>query len=234
MAKFELRIKAREMRSKGASVKKIAASLGVSKGTASIWVRDIILTIEQLEALKKSSLAGSERGRLKNALIQKKKWQANLEEFIKIGKKSLSNITDREFLISGLALYWAEGCKKTRRVEFCNSDPKMIQFLLLWFRKCFQVEDVDIRCCVGINQAHRHREGLVKQYWSDITGIPLSQFHKTSFKKVISKKVYENFDKHYGTLAIRINRPSRFYSKIIGYIEGLYHSGYYARVAQRQ
>ncbi len=53
MAKPLLRLKAREMRAKGESVKVIARKLNVGKSTASYWVRDIILLVEQLESLKK-------------------------------------------------------------------------------------------------------------------------------------------------------------------------------------
>ena len=70
MAKFALRIQARELRRKGVSVKTIAKQLKISKGSASIWVRDIILSVEQLEALRQSSLSGAERGRLQNSLCQ--------------------------------------------------------------------------------------------------------------------------------------------------------------------
>ena len=73
MAKSLLRLEARKLRKKGVSVKKIAKYLKVSKSSASRWVRDIVLTVEQLENLRKSSLEGAERGRLRNALIQKDK-----------------------------------------------------------------------------------------------------------------------------------------------------------------
>ena len=71
MSKTQLYFQARELRSKGESVKNIASILNVSKGTASYWVRDMVLTVEQLERLKQSSLKGSELGRLKGALTQK-------------------------------------------------------------------------------------------------------------------------------------------------------------------
>lgn len=130
-------------------------------------------------------------------------------------------MNDRELLIAGLALYWREGSKKDRIVQFCNSDPKVIQFLLVWLRRCFSVEEQDIRCVVGINEVYIQREKLVREYWSKVTGISLEQFTKTNFKKVLNKKVYDNFDNHYGTLSIKVRRPSRFYGKIIGLIEGL-------------
>lgn len=221
MAKYQLRLKARELRKRGVSVKKIAKELGVSKGSASIWVRDIILSIEQLERIRKVGLKGAERGRLKSALLQKERRLKNMEEFRRVGIKTIGSLTEREFLLTGLALYWGEGSKKDRRVEICNSDPKMIQFLLLWLKKCFEIEDKDIRCYIGINQIHRRREKVVREYWSKVTGIPLGQFGKVNYKKVINKKVYDNFEVHYGTLAIRVMKPSRFYGKIMGLIEGL-------------
>lgn len=58
MANYLLRLKARELRKRGVSVKKIAQDLDISKSTASLWVRDIILSIEQLEGLRQSSLEG--------------------------------------------------------------------------------------------------------------------------------------------------------------------------------
>ena len=61
------------MRSKGRSVRDISRDLGVSKNSASIWTRDIILSVDQLEKLRKSMLKGGELGRTKGALVQKKR-----------------------------------------------------------------------------------------------------------------------------------------------------------------
>ncbi|EKD85617.1 MAG: hypothetical protein ACD_37C00672G0001 [uncultured bacterium] len=222
MAKSLLRLEARKLRKKGLSVKRIAQYLKIAKSSASIWTRDIILTVEQLENLRKSSLEGAERGRIKNALLQKERWKRKMETFKKSGIKSIGKLTDREFLIAGLALYWGEGYKKGRRLQLCNSDPKMIKFLLLWLQRCFSISSLDIRCRVGINYIHIKRENIVKEYWSRITSVPLAQFTRTSFKKVENKKLYDNFNDHYGTLSVEIVQPSRFYGKIIGLIDGLH------------
>lgn len=221
MAKGLLRLQARELRKRGVSVKKIAAHLGVARSSASVWVRDIVLSVEQLEELRKSELDGAERGRIKGALVQKEKRSQLVLEYKKLGIEQIGLLTKRELLIAGLALYWGEGYKKGRRLQFCNSDPKMIQFLLYWLQNCFEINLQEIRCRVGINEIHRKRDEIVRTYWSNLTGIPLSQFTSTSFKKVTNKKIYENFHEHYGTLAIEISQPARFYGKIIGLIEGL-------------
>lgn len=225
MAKSLLRLEARRLRKRGVSVGKIANYLKVSKSSASYWTRDIILNAEQLEKLRRSMLKGAALGRFKGSQIQKQRRLKRIESSRFEGIKVLSKLKQREFLIAGLALYWGEGSKKSQEVEFCNSDPKMIQFLILWLQKCFNIQIADIRCNVGINETHYKREQIVKEYWSEVSGIPLSQFRKTSFKKVKNKKIYENFNEHYGTLSVSVTKPSRFYFKIIGLIEGLYEAG---------
>jgi len=225
MAKSLLRIKARQMRAKGESVNKIARKLKVSKGTASLWVRDIILSVEQLERLKKRSIKGAELGRLRSALKQKEKRLKLIEESKKSGIKRLENLTETELFTAGIALYWAEGSKKTREVQFCNSDPRLIKFMIRWMKANFNIKPEELTATVGINKIHKKREEIVRKYWSKKSGIPLKQFRKTSFKKTKNKKVYENFNKHYGTLSIKILKPARIYYKIIGLIEGLSEAG---------
>lgn len=225
MAKYDLRIEARRLRSQGESVKSIAVKLGISKSSASIWVRDIILTIEQLEVLKNIEILGKERGRLKSALLQKERRQEKLDQEIQKGIKTFANLTYKEILFIGIALYWAEGSKKSREVEFCNSDPNMIKFWVNWLKVILNVSTDELRCRVGINEIHSKRDTLVKDYWSQVTGVPLSQFTKTNFKQSINKKVYDNHDQHFGTLSVSVLRPSRFYCQIIGLIEGLRRAG---------
>ncbi len=221
MAKYDLRLKARDLRSKGESVKKIAKELGVAKSTASVWVRDIILTVEQFEKLKQITLKGAELGRLRSALKQKEKRLKLIEDAKKEGIKKLIDLTDREFLIAGLALYWGEGSRKKIEVSFCNSDLEMIRFLILWLNKFFNISKDDLRFCVGINEIHRERENSVKDYWSQMLAVPLNQFNRTSFKKVNNKKIYKNHNDHYGTLRVRVLKSVRLHYNIIGLIEGL-------------
>ena len=49
--KLDLKLKAQDLRSKGLSVKDIEKKLGISRSSASIWVRDISLTKEQINKL---------------------------------------------------------------------------------------------------------------------------------------------------------------------------------------
>lgn len=224
MAKYTLRIKARELRQAGISIKTIARSLHVSKSSISRWVRDVILSEEQLSVLAKSELKGKEIGRFRSVFIKRNNRLKVLESFVQAGIKTISILNDRELLLVGLALYAGEGGKRDRRVEFCNSDPRMIKFLMCWLRQCFNVNAEDFRCVVGINQIHSSREKIVKSFWSNVTQVPLDQFRKTNFKKVNNKKVYENLNNHYGTLTILVAKSTTTYYKIMGLLEAMYGS----------
>lgn len=134
MAKSQLRLKARELRRKGFSQKDIAKHLKISRSSASFWTREIILTADQTERLKRSELKGKELGRFKSARIKREKRLLYVDNLKKLGRLLISKINTQELFIAGTALYWAEGGKsdRNRRVEFCNSDPRMIKFLILW------------------------------------------------------------------------------------------------------
>lgn len=224
MAKSILHLEARKLRSKGVSIKSIARELKAARSSVGHWVRDIVLTEEQLVLLKQSELNGKEKGRLKAAIIKKEKRSNLVKEFNVLGGEEISYISSRELLLIGLALYWAEGSKnnRDRRVEFCNSDPIMIKLFIKWLVDCFGVKNEDLRGIVGINQIHTFRVEQVKRYWLSISGIPLEQFRKTSLKKAKSRKIYDNMDNHFGTLCIRVAKSTNLYYKIMGLIHGLH------------
>lgn len=222
MAKSTLKLQARELRKKGESIKAIAKSLCVSQSSVSLWVRDITLSTFYLEKLKQNARSGAEKGRIKSLQQKIEVKKRRTEEYSSNGKNDLKNINIRELLIAGIALYWGEGGKTNNRIEFCNSDPKMIKFFLSWLENCFRVKKEDIYCYIGINELHKEREAALKMYWSKITGISLYQFGPTSFKKVTNRKIYKNNNSHFGTLTIRIKKSSDLFYKVEGLIQGLF------------
>ncbi len=221
MAKSEQKIKARELRRKGESVKDISKIVGVSKSTASMWVRDIILSVEQLEKLNQKMLKGSELGRTRGAFIQKERRMKLERDCEEASIQEINSLTDNELLFSGLCLYWGEGSKKQRELSWCNSDPQLVNFMILWLKRCYRIDKDRLAVNVAINEIHRDRDILVKDYWSKTVGIPLEQFRNTIFKKTKLHKIYENFDDHYGTLRVRVLKPGVLWYKIVSQIKAL-------------
>jgi hypothetical protein len=88
----------------------------------------------------------------------------------------IGDLSDRDLLIGGTALYAGEGSKTDGGVLFANSDPAMVRMFLAWLRRFFEVDEARLRVRLYLH------EGLdldgAQQFWSALTGIPVLQFIK--------------------------------------------------------
>jgi hypothetical protein len=57
----------------------------------------------------------------------------------------LGRLSEREFLVAGVALYAGEGSKTDGDVRFANSDPRMIVFFCSWLRRFFEIDEARLR-----------------------------------------------------------------------------------------
>ena len=221
MAKSKKQIQARSLRMRGKSIKAIAKKISVSKSSVSIWCRDIALTASQIAKLHENMVKGSYAGRMKGARIQKERKEEKIRGYLSDGLKDIGKLSDREFFIAGLCLYWGEGNKKTGGVRFSNSDPKIIEFIIKWFRQILKISSDRFCIYVNINRIHKKRGEAVKKFWIDLTGIPAKQFRKVILIKSKNKKIYENFSNHYGTLDLRILKSTYLLYQIRGWLKAL-------------
>ncbi|MBI4992460.1 MAG: hypothetical protein HZB99_04565 [Candidatus Harrisonbacteria bacterium] len=183
--KFEEKKLAKELRTRGDSIKEIAKKLAVSKSSVSLWVRDIQLTKAQKQIL-------SEKG-VRKEIIEKRRVTRLINESIRrrviidSAKQDISGLSKLELLLIGSALYWAEGSKRSKgTVILSNGDPLMIKLMMRFFRENCGVPESKFR---GYIHIHPHLDFKKAEiYWADISGIPLNQFYKTYRKPNISSK----------------------------------------------
>jgi len=208
--------KAKLLRKEGKSLNEIANTLNVAKSTTSLWCQNIELSQKQ-----KNKLGLKNRGYIKGALANKIKRQ---KEIATIRKNSLNEIEplNKNDLIRlkdiGTMLYWAEGTKKNV-VDITNSDPEMIKVGMLWLRKVCGVENDKFRASIFYHLGQDENE--MKNYWSKITGIPLTQFTKSMFKKEGTghrRNILYN-----GTCKIRVNSKNLLH-RILTWMEQLHIS----------
>lgn len=208
--------KAIKLRLKGKSYSEIQSELNIPKSTLSYWLKDIRLEKKlRKKLLERTHKAGIE------ALIKRNKQQTVIakENAQKISKKSSEEINtiDLEKLkLIGTALYFGEGGKSGKRVDFTNSNPDMIKMIMKFFRLVCKVEENKFRAQLSVHQKEKIEE--TKKFWSNTTGIPLSQFIKvnTSISKYSKKR--RNI-LPFGTIQIRICDVN-LYHKINGWIQG--------------
>jgi transcriptional regulator with XRE-family HTH domain len=119
-AKDELRAKARELREQGLAYHQISAELGVSKGSVSLWVRDLPHPGRlSYEECRKRSAEGSRRYWEAERPVR----EASREAVRAAAAAEIGPLTNREILIAGATAYWCEGTKVSRTgvVRWWNS-----------------------------------------------------------------------------------------------------------------
>ena len=157
---------ARRLRRTGLPLAEIAATLGVSRSSISLWVRDVEFT----------PLPRPPRGRRRapNALQRRK--QAEVDRLVEEGRSRVGRLSEREFLVAGVALYAGEGATRDGAVKFANSDPRMIAFHCAWLRRFFEIDETRLRVRLYLHEGLDLDASVA--YWSALTGIPPSQFQK--------------------------------------------------------
>jgi len=219
MAKILERERAKCLRKKGESIGEIAKKLKVSKGTVSYWCKDIALSSTQIEHLTRQQKRAGLKTILMIAEKRRKKRMLDVKQFNNLGRKDVGKTSGRDLFMIGLALYWGEGYKKgSEECGFTNSDPFIIKIIIKWLKDIYGVETDNLTLRVSINHIHKKRVPKVLKYWSQITGVSLGQFTKTSLIKTDSKKRYPNHDEHFGTLRIKVQKGTNLRRRILGSI----------------
>jgi hypothetical protein len=164
--KLAEREQARRLRATGLPLAEIAARLGVSRSSVSLWVRDV--------AFEPRPRVDRGRRRAPNALQRRK--QAEIDRLLAEGRQRVGRLSEREFLVAGVALYAGEGSKGDGRIHFANSDPRMIVFFCTWLRRFFEVDESRLRVHLYLHQGLDLAAATA--FWSSLTGIPPVQFVK--------------------------------------------------------
>jgi hypothetical protein len=156
---------ARRLRAQSWTLADIAAWLGVAKSSVSLWVRDV-------EFVPSPRRMGARRR-------PHPMHEAKLAEIAQLNAQGVARIgelSEREFLVAGLALYAGEGAKTDGEVRFTNTDPRMIAFFCLWLRTFFAVDESRLRIrlhlhdCLDVDEA--------AEFWASLTAIPRCQHTK--------------------------------------------------------
>lgn len=179
-----------ELRLRGFSLGEIAKTLSIAKSTASLWLKSVELGQQAKEILEAKRLGARQKALESNRLRREHIYNQLLDK----AKTELTQVDLTDPAICKLLcafLYWAEGNKTGYRFAFTNSDPQMIKTFLMLLRRAFILDEKKFSALVHVHEYHN--EIKIKEFWSNITGIPLSQFTKSYLKphtKIIVRQGY--------------------------------------------
>lgn len=166
--KLEEQERARELRAKAWTLQEIADELGVAKSSVTRWVRDV-----EFDPTARRSRRTDRLPRGTDHPLRRRKL-AEIAECHEWGRKQIDELSDRDLLIAGTALYAGEGVKRDGEVALANTDPALVRLFLRWLRTVFDIDEARLRVRLYLH------EGLdltaATGYWSTVTGIPEDQF----------------------------------------------------------
>ncbi|MEY2454019.1 MAG: hypothetical protein QOD92_3593 [Acidimicrobiaceae bacterium] len=162
---------ARDLRAQGWTIKEIEAELGVSRSSVSIWVRDV--EVDPDVWAERVSTRRNHGWQKRRATIDRRR-ALEAESDLEAARQRLGEITDRDLFVAGIALYAGEGTKRRGSVSFPNSDPRMIALFLAFLRRFFAIDETRLRVRIYLHEALDLEAATT--FWSDVMGIPRSQF----------------------------------------------------------
>lgn len=217
-AKDDVQAQARELRTQGLAYHEIAARLGVSKSSVSLWVRDLPVP-ERLtyEECRKRAADGTHR----YWAIERAARKTRRAGEVTAAAAEIGELSDREILIAGAVAYWCEGAKAKParhldRVVFINSDARLITFFLRFLSAAgVSPDDLVLRVYIHENADAQ----AAQQFWLDLTGTRPDQFRRPVLKRHNPKTVRTNVGEAYhGCLRIDVLRSAQLYRRIEGWM----------------
>ncbi len=212
-ARDDVREQARELRRLGWTYTQIATELGVSKSSCSLWCADL----PRPEVATGRKRASTWWPRL--ALRATERAATKAKAAAQIGE-----LSGREVLLIGAALYWAEGEKdkpysRRERVNFTNSDPTVVRFFMCWLEllgvpKSDRVFRIQIHESADVVAAH--------VYWADLLAVDVADFAPPTLKRHNPKTNRRNRnDGYHGCVVIRVRQSAELYRQIEGWWRGI-------------
>jgi hypothetical protein len=189
------------LRQKGMLYSDVAKELGIAKSTAFAWTHSLPLDAIEKERALTNLKAIQHKKIMRLAIINRQKRVDREKTIYEEAQRIVGNAPlsiDHKKLFCSI-LFWCEGGKDVRGgIQFINSDPVMIGKFLSLLREAFPLKEEKFRALVHLHDYH-HQENQLK-YWSKITQIPLSQFHKPYLKPHTGKNIREGYQ---GCISIR-------------------------------
>ncbi|MBI3074663.1 MAG: helix-turn-helix domain-containing protein [Parcubacteria group bacterium] len=205
------RKRAIRLRKRGLSYKEIGARTGLAKSTLSYWLKTISLSQKHRKRLYTKQIAILSRG----SKSIKERRKVVVDEIIKHARNEIRvPLSPDSFHLFGVALYWAEG-SKGKLVEFTNSDPHLILFMVKWVERTFGVSPQFLKATLNIYSQQNEKD--LKKFWSELIGIPCQNFGK-SFVKPANKGFKKN-TLYYGTIRIYVPKSVDNRHRIYGWVQ---------------
>ncbi|MDD5738913.1 MAG: helix-turn-helix domain containing protein [Candidatus Pacebacteria bacterium] len=210
-----------KMRFRGKSYSEIAKEVGVAKSTVSRWCRNLEFPVE-IRGLMQERIIKNQKCFESYNENRSGKIKIENQETVDSAKGQIKLLSNRELMLVGSALYWAEGYKIEKQkyplISFANSDYTMVLMFMRFLREVMGVQDKELNLTIRIYSG-MDKEKIIK-FWSGIINVPVEKF-RVGYQVSRASQRKKPFNAlPFGTIRVLVcGRKNAF--KIKGWIDGL-------------
>lgn len=211
------------LRRLGKSYSEILKEIKVAKSTLSFWLKDVGLSVSQKQRITEKRIAASRRG----ANIKKEERVKKQFSIINKARGEIDNLSKRDLLIIGTALYWAEGTKERGPrtgipIQFNNSDWKMIKLFCNFLRIVQGVGSDEITYELYLHKTRANDIEKIRNFWCNRLNISSNDLKRVYFKDGKIKTVRHNSAEDYvGLVRVKVKKSSSLVRQIAGWTKGI-------------
>jgi len=180
-----------QLRNEGYSYAFISAKMGVAKSTLSLWLKGvsfmpneytrgiIVHGQKQIQEIKRADKAMS------------------IRKALEFAETNFSKLSERDMFLLGIGLYIGEGSKSHNSIRVANADPRIIMFMIKWFKVCFGLKDLNFK--IRIHAYPDHNEKEIVNFWMKKLGLRKDAFHPIYVDQRLNKNKKKANVLPYGT-----------------------------------
>ncbi len=170
------------LRRNGESLISISLITGIAKSTASAWCRNVDLPDEIKLKMHDRWESGFKKGIEVMRIKRENQQEARVKEAIEVVENLKIKKNKPLFKLIAALLFWCEGGKRQlEELRLTNSDPALVKAFLFCLRNGFGIDESKLRICMHLHEYHD--ELKQKTFWSNMTKVPMNQFHKSYLKE---------------------------------------------------
>lgn len=222
-AKEGARARAVELRSQGRTYDEIAAELGVSKSSCSLWLRHLPRPEDDPErrAAAQARRTAALRQRMQRETRSRR---AVRDERAAAATSRLGVVTSRDLVIACAVSYWCEGSKRkpgkqNPSLQWMNTDPMLVRLYLEGLRE-LGVEDEQLRFRLHIHE--NADEAAARRWWAAELAQPDDRFQRSTIKRHNPRTQRSNVGEGYhGCICVTALAAAQVYDLLRGVVVGL-------------
>ncbi len=158
-----------KLRKEGYAYSYISQKLSIAKSTLSIWLSGVSFIPNDWT---KEMISQGQKKSIDYKRVDKAR---SINNALGYALEKVGNLSERDIFILGIGIYIGEGSKTGNMIRIVNSDPRIIQFAMKWFKTCFGLTNSNFKIRIHMYPDNNAKDVL--DFWMKHLKLNKKHFH---------------------------------------------------------